>query len=271
MSGGGPWGESPDGPRPPAPPGYLASTPIGNRHVRLASVPVFVSYAGSVAYEVQAALIGSASALLGGIVGTIGTLAAGRRQHERTIDEALKAEARARAREAALALEHLIDELARDIPDQHHAPSKGDETLWVARSNRIFANSERAALLLLDIPEPLRGRLSEGHRFLSWADDICVREQGFHYQSCGSICYEVAMNMRRTLSHFLRHERDLPPVTKRWLEYAEACKEAEDEKRFEFAEEIAQDEAARIKWLEDRPLLKERLSQSSLPERFPDS
>lgn len=69
------------------------------------------SSSASTAYEVQAALIGAGSALLGGIVGTIGTFTAGRWQHERDMTAALKAEGRTRAREAALALQDLVDVL----------------------------------------------------------------------------------------------------------------------------------------------------------------
>lgn len=216
------------------------------------------------AYEVPAALIGGGAALIGGAMGTIGTLIAARQQHQRDARAAREAEGRQRSRESAAILEELIESLAHDLTEKFRMERRRDfdEAVWGERSDRIQVNGERAAVLISNLPEPWSERLAEGWKFMRWADDMATD----HYQSAASIVVETSRYMRRAVGCFLRNDEVPPPITQRWVEYRTAYTEAEDEKRWEFAQEIGEDENARAEWLDKHPAVKELLAASGLPE-----
>ena len=223
-------------------------------------------------YEVPAALIGAGAALVGGIIGTAGTLLAGSAQHSRDMDQALKDEGRRRSRESALELTELVPAYVQDLDDDHRRTDTEPDDLVRERDQRIRRNADRVSALIGDLPEPWRTRMAEGLRFLRRSEEMGsdYGGGGTHYQTRHAINREVARYIRVALGAFLRNEPEPPQVTQRWFEYRQAYEDAMDELRWEFAREIGEQDEDRAAWLEKHPALATRLAADNLPEYMGD-
>jgi hypothetical protein len=223
-------------------------------------------------YEVPAALIGAGAALVGGIVGTAGTLLAGSAQHGRDMDQALKDEGRWRSRESALELTELVPSHVQDLDDDHRHSNSEPDDVGRERDQRIRRDTDRMSALTGDLPEPWRTRIAEGLHFLRRSEEMGFnyRGGGTHYQTRPAINREVASYLRFALGAFLRNEPEPPQVTQRWIEYRQAYEDSLDQLRWEFAQEIGEQDEERSIWLEKHPALAARLAAEDLPEYMGD-
>jgi hypothetical protein len=212
----------------------------------------------------EVGLISASAGLLGGIIGTSGTLVAGSLQHRRQVKAELDRERREHTQQAARNCDRLFRRLAEEIPENRHAITTGNSSSEETheRHRRILSALVELQTTAIDLPSPWREHIDDRIAWLWTAgelgSDTDASDGGFYYESADAITFLVSKNAHEVLAAFLRNE-PLPEPSDRILEISVAYTEMVAEHNARFTRGIHQLGQSRTEWLDRHPDVKREL------------
>lgn len=187
-------------------------------------------------------------------------------KHQRELDaEALRA-TRARGELAAEECDRLFSVLGREqlaeFNEGRGTPSEEIRERGQDIRDALDAIGAHTAYL----PDDLRMRLLFLRDVIHWSEEIS--RGGHHSSSRYTLVNNAVTRAHSNIARFLRREPLQPEAADPLLiEFAYALARIFDERRWEFAEEIAEDEDAHEKWLERNPSLVAQLTEARASEQ----